>query len=44
VEEDLRKFKQLMEAGEIPTTQGQPRGSCSWFRGSSRDRNDNNGG
>lgn len=44
VEEDLRKFKQLMEAGEIPTTQGQPRGSCSWIRGSSRDRNDNNGG
>jgi uncharacterized membrane protein len=24
--EDLRRFKQLMEAGEIPTTVGQPRG------------------
>jgi uncharacterized membrane protein len=28
IEEDLRHFKQLMEAGEIPTTEGQPRGSC----------------
>ena len=26
VREDLRRFKQLMEAGEIPTTEGQPRG------------------
>ena len=26
VEEDLRRFKQLMEAGEVPTTEGQPRG------------------
>ena len=26
VEEDLRRFKQLMEAGETPTTEGQPRG------------------
>lgn len=24
--EDLRRFKQLMEAGEVPTTSGQPRG------------------
>jgi uncharacterized membrane protein len=24
--DDLRRFKQLMEAGEIPTTEGQPRG------------------
>jgi uncharacterized membrane protein len=24
--EDLRRFKQLMETGEIPTTEGQPRG------------------
>jgi uncharacterized membrane protein len=24
--EDLRHFKQLMEAGEIPTTAGQPAG------------------
>jgi uncharacterized membrane protein len=28
VEEDLHRFKQLMEAGEIPTTIGQPRGKC----------------
>jgi len=26
IREDLRRFKQLMEAGEIPTTDGQPRG------------------
>ena len=26
--ESLRNFKQLMETGEIPTTDGQPRGSC----------------
>jgi uncharacterized membrane protein len=28
VKDDLRRFKQLMETGEIPTTQGQPRGTC----------------
>lgn len=28
VKEDLRRFKALMEAGEIPTTDGQPRGTC----------------
>ncbi len=28
VREGLRNFKRLMEAGELPTTQGQPRGSC----------------
>jgi uncharacterized membrane protein len=27
IEEDLRRFKRLMETGEIPTTSGQPRGS-----------------
>jgi uncharacterized membrane protein len=27
VREDLRHFKEIMEAGEIPTTQGQPAGS-----------------
>jgi uncharacterized membrane protein len=27
--EDLRTFKQLMEAGEVPTTKGQPRGRQS---------------
>lgn len=26
---DLRRFKQLMEAGQIPTIQGQSRGTCS---------------
>ena len=26
VREDLRRFKQLIETGEIPTTEGQPRG------------------
>jgi len=29
VREDLRNFKRLMETGEIPTIQGQPRGTCS---------------
>jgi uncharacterized membrane protein len=28
VKEDLRRFKALMEAGELPTTDGQPRGTC----------------
>jgi uncharacterized membrane protein len=26
IQEDLRRFKWLMEAREIPTTEGQPRG------------------
>jgi uncharacterized membrane protein len=26
IAEDLRRFKQLMEVGEVPTTEGQPRG------------------
>jgi uncharacterized membrane protein len=29
VREDLRRFKQLMEAGELPTTDGQPHGTRS---------------
>ncbi|MFB3915211.1 MAG: SRPBCC family protein [Terriglobales bacterium] len=29
IAEDLRRFKQLMEAGEIPTTEGQPHGRRS---------------
>jgi uncharacterized membrane protein len=29
IREDLRRFKQLMEAGEVPTTAGQPRGKPS---------------
>ena len=29
VREDLRRFKELMEAGEIPTTDGQPHGTRS---------------
>ena len=28
IQEDLRNFKRIMETGEIPTIQGQPRGSC----------------
>lgn len=29
IRDDLRNFKRLMEAGEIPTTAGQPRGLCN---------------
>ena len=29
IREDLRRLKQLIEAGEIPTTRGQPTGSRS---------------
>lgn len=29
IQEDLRRFKALMEAGEVPTTKGQPRGRQS---------------
>jgi uncharacterized membrane protein len=29
IQEDLRHFKQIMEAGEVPTTEGQPRGTCT---------------
>ena len=28
IHDDLRRFKRLMEVGEIPTTVGQPRGTC----------------
>jgi uncharacterized membrane protein len=31
VVEDLRRFKQLLETGEVPTTKGQPRGRQSMF-------------
>jgi uncharacterized membrane protein len=31
VREDLRRFKQIMETGEIPTTRGQPSGRRSLF-------------
>ncbi len=31
VREDLRRFKQLIETGEIPTTRGQPSGRRSWL-------------
>lgn len=27
IKEDLRRFKQILEAGEVPTTEGQPRGT-----------------
>jgi uncharacterized membrane protein len=29
VKEDLRRFKQIMETGEAPTIEGQPRGNCA---------------
>lgn len=29
--EDLRRFKQLIETGEVATTEGQPSGQRSWF-------------
>ena len=29
IREDLRRFKRLMETGEIPTVEGQPTGSCA---------------
>ena len=29
VREGLRDFKRIMETGEKPTTEGQPRGDCS---------------
>lgn len=31
VREDLRRFKQIMEAGEVPTTRGQPAGRRSFI-------------
>ena len=31
VREDLRRFKQIIESGEIPTTRGQPSGRRSFF-------------
>ena len=42
--EDLRRFKQLLEAGEIATTDGQPRGECMkavcWYGNERRPRRD----
>jgi uncharacterized membrane protein len=32
IREDLRRFKQIMEAGEIPTTKGQPTGRARTLR------------
>jgi uncharacterized membrane protein len=29
IHEDLQRFKQVMEAGEVATTEGQPHGQCS---------------
>jgi uncharacterized membrane protein len=29
IHEDLRDFKRLMEVGSLPTTEGQPRGTCT---------------
>jgi uncharacterized membrane protein len=28
IREDMRRMKQLLESGEVPTVEGQPRGSC----------------
>jgi len=28
LDEGLRRFKQIAEAGEVPSIQGQPRGRC----------------
>jgi uncharacterized membrane protein len=33
IEDDLRRFKQIMEAGEIPTADGQPTGEQGMARG-----------
>jgi uncharacterized membrane protein len=30
IREDLRRFKRQIETGEVPTTEGQPKGSCGW--------------
>lgn len=29
IKEDLRRFKRLMEAGDLPTIEGQPKGTCT---------------
>ncbi len=36
IREDLRRFKQLMEAGEIPTTEGQSSGRATRTRSTPR--------
>jgi uncharacterized membrane protein len=33
IREDLRRFKRVLETGEAPTTDGQPRGSCMGMLG-----------
>jgi uncharacterized membrane protein len=33
IEADLRRFKQLIETGEVPTTEGQSHGTCGSGRG-----------
>jgi uncharacterized membrane protein len=33
IEEDIRRFKRLMETGEVPTIEGQPHGRRSMFYG-----------
>jgi uncharacterized membrane protein len=38
IEEDLRRFKQIMEAGEIPSTQGQPAGRTEADRRQQREK------
>jgi uncharacterized membrane protein len=36
IREDMRRFKQLMETGEIPTTEGQPSGRAAKTRSTQR--------
>ena len=42
VEQDLRRFKQLMETGEIPTTEGQPSGRHAQAAGKNKKGNGRN--
>lgn len=43
IKEDLRRFKQLIETGEIATTKGQPRGEASHSRRARRAEGDYEG-
>ena len=38
IQQDLRRFKHLMEAGEIPTTEGQPVGQKPARNGEKKNR------
>lgn len=43
IDKDLLRFKQLMESGEIPTTQGQPRGRSKRSGDKQAGKHDHNG-